>query len=72
MARKEKLNALFDLTLEQLTSRIQSGEAKPQDFSNAIKFLKDNGIESLPEASPNLTLLKNVLPDFAGPDDTLQ
>jgi len=31
----------------ELLERIQTGEAKPADIANAIKFLKDNDIQAL-------------------------
>ena len=46
---KAKLHDLEDLhriLAEELRRRIQSDDAKPADFANAIKFLKDNGIEA--------------------------
>ncbi|GGD03524.1 hypothetical protein GTQ45_02030 [Pyruvatibacter mobilis] len=45
-ASEEALERLHTAVAEELTRRIQSGEAKPADISAAVKFLKDNGIEA--------------------------
>lgn len=72
--RNESLNSLFDSLLDNLINKINAGEAKPADLAVARQFLKDNGIEALPEAKPGLINLNKLLPDsaFAGPEDTLQ
>lgn len=41
----DQLDALHGLVAESLAARLRSGEATAADFSAAIKFLKDNGIE---------------------------
>ena len=52
-ARKEVLEELHGTVAVELLNRIRNGEARPADMANAIKFLKDNGIEGLPiEGSP--------------------
>ena len=52
-ARKEILEELHGTVAVELLNRIRNGEARPADMANAIKFLKDNGIEGLPiEGSP--------------------
>ena len=50
----------YDINLEN--QRIISGEASSADMSNAIKFLKDNGIEGLPMQDSPLGNLVNILP----------
>lgn len=44
----EFLHQLHDEVAKDLLRRIKSGEATASDISNAIKLLKDNGIEAEP------------------------
>lgn len=46
----------------QLLERIRSGEAAPQDFSNAIKLLQNNGITVAVNKGTPLAILKEDLP----------
>ena len=56
-----KLNTLFDLVATELSTKIQSGEAKPADLAVAVKFLKDNNITCLPSSdNPLGELWKNM------------
>lgn len=60
-ARKEVLEELHGSVAVELLNRIRNGEARPADIANAIKFLKDNGIEGLPiEGSPLGNLVNNM------------
>jgi len=60
-ARKEVLEELHGSVAVELLNRIRNGEARPADMANAIKFLKDNGIEGLPiEGSPLGNLINNM------------
>jgi hypothetical protein len=60
-ASRDKLEELHNVIAEELLLRIRSGEAKPADMANAIKFLKDNNIEGLvTDDSPMYHLLKNI------------
>ena len=60
-AQKDILETLHGALAKELLDRIRSGEARPADMANAIKFLKDNGIEGLPiEASPLGNLVNNM------------
>lgn len=45
-ATGEELDALHGLVAELLSDKIRSGEATAADIAQAIKFLKDNNIES--------------------------
>lgn len=55
------LSDLHSAVAEELLERVKSGEAKPADISNAIKFLKDNNIDSLPvEGNPLDALMKGL------------
>ena len=58
---KQVLSALHTAVAEELLERVKSGEAKPADISNAIKFLKDNNIDAIPiEGSPLNDLLQGL------------
>ena len=61
-ARKEVLEELHGTVAVELLNRIRNGEARPADMTNAIKFLKDNGIEGLPVAGSPLGNLVNSMP----------
>ena len=61
-ARKEVLEELHGTVAVELLTRIRNGEARPADMANAIKFLKDNGIEGLPVEGSPLGNLVNSMP----------
>jgi hypothetical protein len=70
-ASKDTLNSLHGLIAETLADAIKAykGKTDPEDLkglaaiANVAKgFLKDNGIEALPEASKPLQNLASVLP----------
>ena len=61
-ARKEILEELHGPVAVELLNRIRNGEARPADMANAIKFLKDNGIEGLPVEGSPLGNLVNSMP----------
>ena len=61
-AQQDTLENLHSQVAQELLQRIISGEASSADMSNAIKFLKDNGIEGLPMQDSPLGNLVNVLP----------
>lgn len=46
-ASKDLLEQLHNAVGEGLLEKILSGEAAASDYAQAIKFLKDNGIEAL-------------------------
>ena len=60
--KDDKLNSLFDLVANELSNKIESGEAKPADLAVAVKFLKDNNITCLPTDSNPLGELMNSMP----------
>lgn len=47
---------------EDLLRRVESGEASAAELNVARQFLKDNGIDSTPEANPAMRDLTRVLP----------
>ena len=61
-ARNEILEDLHGTVAVELLNRIRNGEARPADMANAIKFLKDNGIEGLPVEGSPLGNLVNSMP----------
>ena len=61
-APQEALENLHSQVARELSDRIATGEASSADISNAIKFLKDNGVEGLPVQDSPLGDLINVLP----------
>lgn len=73
---EELLGRLFDAVIGGLLAKIETGEAKPQDYAVAAKILKDNGIECLPAANGKMLNLRDALPSaqplFGGPADTVQ
>ena len=61
-APQDTLENLHSQVAQELLQRIISGEASSADMSNAIKFLKDNGIEGLAMQDSPLGNLVNILP----------
>ena len=58
----QTLATLHTAVAQELLDRVRSGEAKPADMSNAIKFLKDNNIDAMPVQGSPLDGLLNSLP----------
>ena len=56
------LSTLHCAVAQELLDRVQSGDAKPADISNAIKFLKDNNIDAVPVQGSPLDGLMGSLP----------
>jgi ABC-type Zn uptake system ZnuABC Zn-binding protein ZnuA len=74
-ASNELLQLLHETLGEKLLARIESGEASPQDFAQAIKFLKDNNIEAVPNGDNALSKLEQGLSKrlpFSNPDEPHQ
>lgn len=69
-ASKDTLGALHALIAKELSERIENGTASAADISNAIKFLKDNGIEARPDLNKAVKSLaeKFNLPSFNDED----
>jgi hypothetical protein len=63
-ATNDALAVLHSAIAQTLTERIVSGEASAADISNAIKFLKDNGIEADPEVNTDVQSLAHQFPSF--------
>jgi ribosomal protein L1 len=56
--------ALHGIVAEDLTRRIKDGTATAADISNAIKFLKDNGIEARADKNAAVASLASQFPVF--------
>jgi len=56
------LSTLHTAVAQELLDRVRSGDAKPADISNAIKFLKDNNIDAMPVQGSPLDGLMGSLP----------
>lgn len=63
-ASEQILAALHEAVAKDLLNRVLSGEASAQEMSAAIKFLKDNGIEAVPDENNTLGKLVAALPTF--------
>lgn len=62
-ASKDLLEQLHNMVGEKLLERISSGTATASEFAQAIKFLKDNGIEAIPTDNNALGALEGALAD---------
>lgn len=61
--KREKLESLHGLLIDEFISRIQSGEAEPSTLNAARQLLKDNSVDAVvTDDSPLNRLSKMVLP----------
>ena len=60
--RKESLDILFQVTLDELIKRIQDGLATPADLSVARAILKDNNIHAISEDKQKISSLVESMP----------
>ncbi|ESZ06830.1 MULTISPECIES: hypothetical protein [unclassified Mesorhizobium] len=67
-AAKDVMDLLHAAVAKELTDRVKSGEASAADISNAIKFLKDNGIEAVMGKGGALDSLARQFPTFNDDD----
>lgn len=66
----DPLQELHKQVAAELLRRIKSGEASAQDLGVAARFLKDNGIQSIPEANPAMLEIAEQMPfKLSGEDD---
>lgn len=70
-ATEALLAELHNQTAKHLIERLKSGQATPAEVGNAIRFLKDNGIEAVPEENDKLNQIVQHLPDFESDEDEL-
>jgi hypothetical protein len=70
-ASEDVLSELHNLVAMDLIAKIKRGEATAQELNAAIKFLKDNGIETTGEKDTPMMTLARSLPTFDD-DDSYQ
>lgn len=63
-ADESTLGEMHHLIARHFIDRLRSGEITPSELSAACRFLKDNGIEALPERNDDLGELMATLPDY--------
>lgn len=61
-ATEELLSKLHGAVATELLRRVETGEASPADIAQAVKLLKDNGIEVIVTPTNPLGKLAGVLP----------
>lgn len=59
---KELLNQIHTVLAETLFDKIKNGTATSTDLNVARQFLKDNGIDCVPQASEPLLNLAKIMP----------
>ena len=67
--KEEKLNKLWDLTVDQLIYRLESGEATSQDINVARQMLRDHGVNVADVSETPIADLSRVLPFKTGTDN---
>lgn len=60
----DQLRILFDAVAKGLLKRIDGTDATASDYTNAIRFLKDNGIDCDVEENEDLQALVAKAPTF--------
>ena len=63
-ATTSKLGELHEVVAQELLNRVRSGEASAADIANALKMLKDNGVEARGDKNPTLGSLAREFPVF--------
>lgn len=71
MDTNKLLETLHNKVATELLNRIESGEATAAEFSAAIKFLKDNGIECIAKPDNPLGSLAASLPVFSDDEEVM-
>tara|TARA_R110002020_G_scaffold103952_1_gene243562 strand:+ start:645 stop:851 length:207 start_codon:yes stop_codon:yes gene_type:complete len=67
--KEEKLSRLWDLTVDQLITRLESGEASSQDINVARQMLRDHGVNVEDVGESPIADLSNILPFKTGTDN---
>ncbi len=57
----ETLSSLHGVLAKEFLRRIEDGEATAADLSAAAKFLKDNGVDCIAEANPDIGSLAETM-----------
>lgn len=68
-ATKELMDLLHGTVAQELLDRIKEKTATAADISNAIKFLKDNGIEAVLGKGGKIDSLARQFPVFNDDDE---
>ena len=71
-ASKDLLERLHEMTAQHLLDRIESGEATASEIAQAVKMLKDNGIDTSDPGDSPIGGLQDSLSDklpFTTTDD---
>ena len=61
-AKEERFNHLHNILTEELITRIESGEANPQELKAAIEWLHKNDISGVAMEGNSLDKLANLMP----------
>lgn len=61
-ANTDTLNKMHEIVAKHLISRLESGEATAAEVAQALKMLKDNGIQAIPVKNSPLANLIDKLP----------
>ena len=64
MSKKKDLTDLDQIILTSLILKIKSGEARPADYANAIKYLSMNNINNVSQDIKELAASIADLPDY--------
>ena len=67
--KEEKLRRLWDLTVDSLIARLESGEASSQDINVARQVLRDHGVNVEDVSDSPIADLSRVLPFKTGTDN---
>ncbi len=70
-ASVEVLGQLHEIVAKELTQRIKDGTATAADIANALKMLKDNGIEARADRNAAVASLASQFPSFEDEDRAL-
>lgn len=68
-ADNNAMNELHALVAEKLKDKILSGNCTAAEMANAIRFLKDNGVEADISNNAPLQSLAHQFPDFDQDDE---
>lgn len=68
-ASKDLMAMLHGVVAQELLDRIKDGSATAADISNAIKFLKDNGVEARVDRNKDVQSLAAAFPTFSDDDE---
>lgn len=68
-AKDQELSELHAALAKALRTLVDSGEPNAAILNVARAFLKDNGIEAIPEKNDDLGAIRDSLPEFDDDDD---